>query len=71
MPRHPAASEPFLTLAPDWVCEVLSPSTVRLDRVRKNHVYAREGVGHLWFVDPLAHTLEVFVLWVPSEGPDL
>ena len=35
MPKPPAPSEPFVTLAPDWVCEVLSPSTVKLDRVRK------------------------------------
>jgi len=49
-------------LAPDWVCEVVSPSTVRLDRVRKMAVYAREKVTHLWLLDPLAHTLEVYRL---------
>ena len=37
---------PVLTLAPDWVCEILSPSTERLDRVRKLPAYARHGVGH-------------------------
>ena len=52
-------------LAPDWVCEVLSPSTVAVDRVRKMPVYAREGVTHVWLVDPLARTLEVF----RREGP--
>jgi Uma2 family endonuclease len=50
------------TLAPDWVCEVLSPSTAALDRVRKMRVYAREGVGHVWLVDPLLRTLEVYRL---------
>lgn len=50
------------TLAPDWVCEVISPSTARLDRARKMPVYAREGVGHLWLVDPVARTLEVYRL---------
>ncbi len=50
------------TLAPDWVCEVISPSTGRLDRVRKMPVYARSGVRHLWLVDPLARTLEVYRL---------
>lgn len=60
MPRRP--STPFLTLAPDWVCEVSSPSTVGLDRVRKMPIYAREGVGHVWIVDPEAHTIEVFRL---------
>ncbi|MCI0582613.1 MAG: Uma2 family endonuclease [Chloroflexi bacterium] len=48
------------TLAPDWVCEVVSPSTERLDRAKKMPVYARENVGHLWLVNPLARTLEVY-----------
>jgi Uma2 family endonuclease len=57
MPKVPnvAASE----LSPDWVCEVLSPSTAATDRVRKMPVYAREGVRHIWLVDPIAQTLEV------------
>lgn len=50
---------PFLSIAPDWVCEVLSPSTAGLDRVRKLAVYAREQVEHAWLIDPIAHTLEV------------
>jgi len=53
---------PFFTQAPDWVCEVVSPSTGRLDRVRKMPAYAREQVGHLWLVDPLQRTLEVYQL---------
>ncbi len=52
--------EAFFTLAPDWVCEVLSPSTASFDRVKKMRVFAREGVGHAWLVDPLARTLEVY-----------
>ena len=52
----------FITLAPDWVCEVISPSTGRIDRSRKMGVYAREAVRYLWFVDPLARTLEVYRL---------
>lgn len=51
-----------ITLAPDWACEVISPSTGRLDRTRKMPAYAREGVGHLWLVDPIARTLEVYRL---------
>jgi len=51
-----------VTLAPDWVCEVLSPSTAALDRARKMAVYAREGVRHLWLVDPAPRTLEVYRL---------
>lgn len=49
-----------MSLAPDWVCEVLSPSTERIDRVTKLPIYAREGVGHAWLVNPLTKTLEVF-----------
>jgi len=49
----------YLTLAPDWVCEVLSKSTEAIDRGKKLRIYAREGVAHAWFVDPLARTLEV------------
>jgi Uma2 family endonuclease len=51
---------PYSEIAPDWVCEVLSPTTGRLDRVRKKPIYARERVGHLWLVDPIACTLEVY-----------
>ncbi|RKH94045.1 Uma2 family endonuclease [Corallococcus sp. AB038B] len=50
------------TMAPDWLCEVLSPSTFRLDRARKLPIYAREGVKHVWLVDPREHMLEVFRL---------
>jgi len=53
---------PFVTLAPDWVCEVLSDRTRRLDRTSKMPGYAREGVASVWIVDPLAETLEVFRL---------
>jgi Uma2 family endonuclease len=56
---------PYFELAPDWVCEVVSPSTGRIDRVRKMPIYAREQVKHLWLVDPLQRTLEVYRL----EGP--
>ncbi len=50
------------TLAPDFVCEVVSPSTGRLDRVRKMPAYARAGIAFLWLVDPLARTLETYRL---------
>jgi Uma2 family endonuclease len=52
----------FFTLAPDWICEVVSPSTAMIDRTRKLAIYAREGVGHSWLVDPDAGTLEVLRL---------
>lgn len=60
LPAVPRA--PFFSLAPDWVCEVLSPSTAGLDRVRKKHIYAREGVEFVWLVDPVGRTLEAFQL---------
>jgi Uma2 family endonuclease len=49
-----------IDLAPDWVCEVLSPRTRRFDTTEKRDLYGRNGVGHLWYVDPDARTLEVF-----------
>lgn len=55
----------FFTLAPDWICEVLSPSTASFDRVKKMRVFAAEGVGNAWLVDPVARTLEVYRL---AEG---
>ncbi len=57
MPEMPIAIA--FELAPDWVCEVVSPSTAGADRVRKMPIYAREGVGHAWLLDPIAQTLEV------------
>jgi len=52
----------YFTVAPDWVCEVLSPSTEAIDRVEKMPIYAREGVRHAWLLNPLLETLEVFTL---------
>jgi Uma2 family endonuclease len=60
MPKLPAV--PAFELAPDWVCEVISPSTMRFDRSRKLRIYKREKVSHVWIVDPLARTLEIFRL---------
>ena len=52
----------YFTQAPDWVCEVLSPSTKQIDQGDKRTVYARENVLNLWFVDPVSRTLEAFKL---------
>jgi Uma2 family endonuclease len=54
--------EAYFSLAPDWVCEVLSPSTASMDRVKKLAIYARELVRHTWLVDPLARTIEILRL---------
>jgi Uma2 family endonuclease len=67
LPMLPNAA--FMTLAPDWICEVLSPFTETLDRSKKLRIYAREGVEHAWLLDPVRKTLEVFELrkgtWAP------
>ena len=61
--RLPAVpDEPNFTLAPDGVCEVLSPSTGRLDRRDKLPRYAAAGVAHAWLIDPATRTLEVLAL---------
>jgi Uma2 family endonuclease len=49
-----------ITLPPDWVCEIISPSSVRHDRIAKMRCYARNDVETVWLVDPLARTLEAF-----------
>lgn len=53
---------PWIDVAPDWVCEVISPRTESIDRGRKLRIYAREAVAHLWLVNPIAKTLEVYRL---------
>ncbi|WP_433926114.1 Uma2 family endonuclease [Sorangium cellulosum] len=65
MPELPETA--YFSLAPDWICEVLSPSTEQVDRKEKMPIYAREGVQHAWLVDPIQRTLEVFSL-APGRG---
>ncbi len=60
MPKMP--NTPAVELPPDWVCENLSKSTERYDRGPKRDIYARVGVTHLWFLNPLIRTLEVMRL---------
>jgi Uma2 family endonuclease len=52
----------WISVAPDWVCEILSPATARTDRVEKMPIYARHHVSHAWLIDPILETLEVFRL---------
>lgn len=56
------ANEPYIDIVPDWVCEILSPSTSRRDRTEKRPLYASYGVSYLWMVDPANRSLEVFQL---------
>ncbi len=60
LPTLPPATTPFLTLAPDWVCEVLSPKSASYDRIQKRRIYAREKVGFLWYVEPVERVLTAY-----------
>ena len=61
--RMPAIPEGHrFEVVPDWVCEILSPSTAKKDRALKLPLYAHYGVAHAWLVDPVAHTLEAYEL---------
>ena len=55
-------NENWISIPPDWVCEILSPSTARLDRVRKSPIYAQHEIPYLWLIDPNEKTLELFRL---------
>lgn len=71
--RLPSLSnDSFFTLAPDWICEVLSRSTGTIDRLKKMPLYARAGVQYAWLVHPGLRTLEIFVLrdgnWVKTAA---
>ena len=53
-------SKHYFEIAPQWVCEVLSPSTAGIDRVKKLPIYAREKVDYVWLIEPVAKTLEIY-----------
>lgn len=65
MPKLPETA--FFTVAPDWVCEVLSRSTEKVDRDEKLPYYAAHGVRHVWLLDPIEKRLEVYSL-DPERG---
>jgi len=50
----------WIDVAPDWICEVLSPGTLRLDKTQKMPIYAEHHVQHLWLINPIDKTLDVF-----------
>lgn len=60
MPTLPSTD--YFEIVPDWICEVLSPGTARVDRVQKMPIYAQCGVQYLWLIDPDLRTLEVYQL---------
>ncbi len=65
---HPKSQ--WAAIPPDWVCEIFSPGTALRDRTVKKVIYEEHGVGHLWLVDPIHRTIEVFRLesgsWAPA-----
>ena len=61
--RFPGLAETnWIEVVPDWILEVLSPSTVRLDKTKKMPIYSRHGVKHLWLINPMEKSLDVFAL---------
>ncbi|MEP7126396.1 MAG: Uma2 family endonuclease [Byssovorax sp.] len=58
MDRLPPLNQ-AITLVPDWLCEILSPSTASYDSIVKRRFYAEIGVGHIWYIDPVRRQLEV------------
>jgi Uma2 family endonuclease len=60
--RAPGA---VVDVAPDWVCEILTPSTAIIDRTRKLGIYASRGVAWVWLVEPVHRTVEV--LWLEGD----
>jgi Uma2 family endonuclease len=80
MPQFPLDKQ-FFELRPNWVCEVLSPSTASLDRVKKRRLYESAGVQWLWFIDPVGRTVDAYELrsgsyallgmWGPGEAPQI
>jgi Uma2 family endonuclease len=72
LPHHPPT--PYISTAPDWVCELLSPSTENTDRGPKMRIYATYGVAHLWLIDPIDRRLEAYELreghWLLHETYD-
>jgi Uma2 family endonuclease len=58
LPDDDEMDDALITVA--RVCEILSPGTLRIDRMKKMPIYAREGVPHVWLVEPRARTVAVF-----------
>ena len=51
-----------ISVAPIWVCEIHSPGTIQVDKIRKMPLYVRYSVEHAWLIDPIARTMDVFRL---------
>jgi Uma2 family endonuclease len=64
MPRIP--KDHRFVVPPDWVCEVISPSSLRIDRGKKMRIYAEHEVAWMWVADPIGRMLEVLTLSVDN-----
>jgi Uma2 family endonuclease len=60
LPLMPAAA--YFELRPDWVCEILSPSTAGIDRVRKARLYAMWETPFMWLIEPVERFIETYRL---------
>ena len=60
--RRCRSTQAYITLPPDWLAEILSPATEKIDRTSKLDIYAAYGVKHCWYIHPLLRTLEVYEL---------
>lgn len=60
LPHAPTSA--YVSVPPDWVCEIISPSTERVDRGPKRRICATYGVGHLWHLNPVERYLEIYAL---------
>jgi len=54
--------------APDWLADVLSPSTAGHDRVVKLPAYERAGVGEVWLIHPIERTVTIYQLEAGRYG---
>ena len=59
---YPPIHESIFRVVPDWICEFISPSSVRYDKVLKKNAYAKYGVKYYWIADPIAKTIEAYKL---------
>jgi len=60
MPTLPETA--WFNIRPDWVCEIISPSSASRDRVTKMYIYANLEIPYYWIIDPIGQTLEVYQL---------
>ena len=63
MPERPTGS--LVTIRPDWICEIISPSNASNDTVKKKRAYHQDQVSHYWLLDPVRETLSV-LRWSPD-----